>query len=312
MLHEQLKSAFTHFPTDSRVRGWLDAYSIEIETFLHVLVWWFTIAQDKPAPGLKLMGLRYRGGWAVDGASPSRSELPLASWQKLGYLLLAIVIKWLWARAGKLRQDIQPSIDQLRRIVASLPQGHPVREAREAELERAENTVQMQALVLAARAEKVVRVISLANLVAFLFDGKYRTIVDRILGAQVVHENRFSPRNIPFDFMNQQLVFDELTGFVRFVVPYFQSMKSGRGFLAWVPTFNKVTEVTSGNQRTNLNSCVVCGTVSPIMPHAGKCGHVGCYVCLMTQMTKIPNYKCPQCNCPVENLCPYSPDPMAT
>jgi len=89
-----------------------------------------------------------------------------------------------------------------------------------------ENRWQNQALFGCEKVAKLFKVVTFANMLAFVYDGKYRTVVDRVLGMRLVHAQRFSPRNIPFDFINQQLVFDELTSFVQFTVPLFRALET--------------------------------------------------------------------------------------
>lgn len=307
MLHEQLKSIFDLFPADSRVRRVVDSCAAELQTALHVAIWWFTIAQDSPAPGLGFMGLQYRNEYGVDPAQPSRMNPPLRKWQKAGFLIFAVGFRWAWARGRQTLERIRPQLEQRRRIISRMPHGE-AHDAAMHRLQTEEGQWHVQLLFAGEKAIKLVKLISLANLIAFLYNGKYRSALDRLLGARLVYSNRHSPRNIPFDFMNQQLVFDELTSFVKFLVPYTRALHSTR-IMKWVLGAKSKTTapVPGGMQVTEGHSCSVCASEDPIMPHMGKCSHVGCYVCLMNGMLANRNFACPQCGTALGQLQPWKP-----
>ena len=52
---------------------------------------------------------------------------------------------------------------------------------------------------------------ALFNFAIFLWNGKYRTIVDRILGMRLVYANRSLNRSVSFEFLNRQLVWNAFT-----------------------------------------------------------------------------------------------------
>lgn len=265
------------------------------------------MAQDQPAPGLKFMGLRYRNEWAAAAAkSSSRVEALLTGWQKAGYLLFAVIFRWAWARASAALATLKTQLEQRRRMLAML-RGEEKLVAEERIAEE-ENRWQNQLLFAGDKVARLFKVITFANMVVFVYDGKYGTVVDRLLGMRLVHAQRFSPRNIPFDFMNQQLVFDELTSFVQFLVPLFRVLANVPP-LKWILGGNtkaaKVSTDPAMSQDLDLDSCMVCGTEVPIMPHVGRCGHVGCYVCLMNGLLEDRGYACQRCGSQLEQLRPW-------
>jgi len=181
------------------------------------------------------------------------------------------------------------------------------REDAEERLALTQGSIEVQGLFLGEKVEKLMKVLSLANLIVFLYDGKYKTPIDRLIGARLVHSERYSPRNIPFDFMNQQLVFDELTNFVQFMVPVWRAL-SDTGPMKWIlGTKARVSKLDSDGvdeDHRDDGSCSVCNCEDPIMPHVGKCDHVGCYVCLMKGMLLDRSFECPRCGTQLEQLRP--------
>lgn len=51
------------------------------------------------------------------------------------------------------------------------------------------------------------RLICVLNFFIFLYDGRYRSVVDRILGMRVVYARPFMTRNISFDFLSRVCFF---------------------------------------------------------------------------------------------------------
>ncbi|KZT53286.1 hypothetical protein CALCODRAFT_557575 [Calocera cornea HHB12733] len=68
------------------------------------------------------------------------------------------------------------------------------------------------------RAENTHAVLALAGFVAFLWDGRYRTLADRLLGLRLV-PSRSVDRLVSYEYMNRQLVWHALTEFLLFLVP---------------------------------------------------------------------------------------------
>ncbi|KAI0320678.1 Pex12 amino terminal region-domain-containing protein [Amylostereum chailletii] len=57
------------------------------------------------------------------------------------------------------------------------------------------------------------------SFVAFLWDGRYRTLTDRLLGLQLVPVRRLAKRDVSYEFMNRQMVWHAFTEFLLFVLP---------------------------------------------------------------------------------------------
>ena len=55
--------------------------------------------------------------------------------------------------------------------------------------------------------------------VAFLYRGRYLSLAQRISGLQMAHEHPNAPREVSFEYLNQQLVWGELQNFVVFLLP---------------------------------------------------------------------------------------------
>ena len=59
--------------------------------------------------------------------------------------------------------------------------------------------------------EKIGQILGLVNFLVFLYDGRYRTVVDRLLGMRLIYDKREVSRNVSFEFLNRQLVWEAFT-----------------------------------------------------------------------------------------------------
>ncbi|KAI9512243.1 Pex12 amino terminal region-domain-containing protein [Russula earlei] len=81
---------------------------------------------------------------------------------------------------------------------------------------------------LLTKSESTHAAIALASFVAFLWDGQYRTVVDRLLGMKLVPSRRLVRRNVSYDFMNRQMVWHAFTEFLVFLLPLLPHRKLRR------------------------------------------------------------------------------------
>ncbi|KAI0068815.1 hypothetical protein BV25DRAFT_1792517 [Artomyces pyxidatus] len=72
---------------------------------------------------------------------------------------------------------------------------------------------------LLARLETVHGIVALGSFISFLWDGRYRTLVDRLLGMQLVPARRLVKRDVSYEFMNRQMVWHAFTEFLIFLLP---------------------------------------------------------------------------------------------
>ncbi|KZS97782.1 hypothetical protein SISNIDRAFT_436411 [Sistotremastrum niveocremeum HHB9708] len=61
--------------------------------------------------------------------------------------------------------------------------------------------------------------LSLVGFLAFLWDGRYRTLTDRLLRLKLTPTRRASTRNVSYEFMNRQMVWHAFTEFLLFLLP---------------------------------------------------------------------------------------------
>lgn len=55
------------------------------------------------------------------------------------------------------------------------------------------------------------KVMAFFHLLLFLYNGKYMSLIDRMLGMRMVYKYRSLPRQVSFEYMNRNLVWTGLT-----------------------------------------------------------------------------------------------------
>ncbi|CCM04786.1 uncharacterized protein FIBRA_06979 [Fibroporia radiculosa] len=72
---------------------------------------------------------------------------------------------------------------------------------------------------LLSRLESLHGLLALSNFVVFLWNGRYRTVIDRLLGLRLVSARRMARRDVSYEFMNRQMVWHAFTEFLLFLLP---------------------------------------------------------------------------------------------
>ncbi|KAK0468178.1 peroxisomal biogenesis factor 2 [Desarmillaria tabescens] len=70
--------------------------------------------------------------------------------------------------------------------------------------------------------------LSLASFVAFLWDGRFRTIADRLVNMRLVPSRALLRRDVSYEFMNRQMVWHAFTEFLLFLLPLINARKIRR------------------------------------------------------------------------------------
>ncbi|CAN6456561.1 unnamed protein product [Victoria cruziana] len=266
MLKEQLVKVFSLFKP-----GLLFQYEAELDAFLEFLIWRFSIWVDKPTPGNALMNLRYRDERAatLQGKEVKTGiEGPgLTISQKIWYCLATVGGQYMWARLQ--------SFSAFRRW-GDNEQGSRVR----------------RLWVLVQRAEGFYKAASLANLLIFIYSGRYRNLIERALRARLVYRTPNMNRAVSFEYMNRQLVWNEFSEMLLLLLPLLNA-SSVRRFLL---PFSK--DKQSGNSSDDT-ACPICHR-SPAVPFSAQpCQHRYCYYCLRTRSAANSSFRCVRCNEPV-------------
>ena len=157
---------------------------------LQLILYKFSIYDHRASYGAMLQNLQYRNEWA----SPTTRDAPLTRIQLALYPLCTIIAPYSLAKAHAYMSAHQ--YDQAPRESAAFV-----------------------AYALWRHWQRLWSLAALVNFGLFLWNGRYRTITDRVLGMRLVYANRALHRHVSFEFLNRQLVWNALTEFLLFLLP---------------------------------------------------------------------------------------------
>ncbi|KAG1752653.1 Pex12 amino terminal region-domain-containing protein [Suillus paluster] len=146
---------------------------------------------------------------------------------------------------------------------------------------------------------------SLLNFVAFLWNGRYRTIVDRFLAMRLEPSQALLKRDVSYEFMNRQMVWHAFTEFLLFLLPLINPRSVARRLTS---TLSSLLPAPSPTQKIRSpkrgkyyalppEQCAICaenaalnGTENHLYPittpYLASCGHTYCYACLAERMLR--------------------------
>lgn len=175
-----------------------DDWSAEIAAALRAALWKLSIWDRGTSYGGSLQGLRYvdarqERGLGADGGVGGSLADP-TGWQKAAYGLLTVGGRygwqkwedWLLEKEGGYREP-SPIIKRLGSMTAMLSSTHEVA--------------------------------ALVSFLVFLYNGKYRTLVDRLLRLRLAPSTNQTSREVSFEYLNRQLVWHAFTEFLLFILP---------------------------------------------------------------------------------------------
>lgn len=179
-------------------------YEAEIYMLLRLILYKFSIYDNSASYGAMLQNLKYRNEWAHPARALSTSgDAPLSRTQLALYPLCTIIAPYALAKTRKYMSEHQ--YDQAPRESAAFV-----------------------AYSLWQHWQRLWNLASLINFGLFLWNGKYRTITDRLLGMRLIYASRALHRHVSFEFLNRQLVWNALTEFLLFMLPLIRPQRALR------------------------------------------------------------------------------------
>ncbi|KAJ3671926.1 hypothetical protein LUZ60_008005 [Juncus effusus] len=269
MLKEQLVKVFSLMKP-----GFLFQYEPELDAFLEFLIWRFSIWVDKPTPGNSLMNLRYRNennvpilGKEVRTGLEGRG---LSIQQKMWYCVGTVGGRYAWNRLQ--------SFSAFRRWGDS-----------------DQRPLARRVWIMLQHVEGLYKAASFLNLLFFLYGGRYRSIIERVLKARLVYESPNMNRSVSFEYMNRQLVWNEFSEMLLLLLPLLNSL-SVKKF------FSPFSKEKSNGESSDETECPICNSIPTIPFLALPCQHRYCYYCIRTRSEAVNLYRCARCNEPVQAI----------
>jgi peroxin-2 len=142
--------------------------------------------------------------------------------------------------------------------------------------------------------------------------GRYRSVAERMLAAQLVHSRDDMSRILSLDFLNCQLVWRELSDVLLFVLPLLHSLRSRHGLRVVLRRRSSLAapalhhssllqlafagRVTSRTDDRDSAACQLCSRALVLRCTAVPCGHQGCYFCLTAACRGNAKLACSVCS----------------
>ncbi|KAG2235904.1 hypothetical protein INT48_008207 [Thamnidium elegans] len=148
------------------------------------------------------------------------------------------------------------------------------------------------------KGEKYWKAFSLLNFLIFLWNGRYRTLIDRMLAMRLVYSKKSMNRQVSFEFLNRQMVWHAFTEFLLFLVPLINIEKLKMKLMRMLLPKSYLVS-SKGYDKLPANQCAVCHDVTtehsgPIgqvpnftvhNPYETNCGHHYCYYCIQSKLS---------------------------
>ncbi|KAK2180289.1 hypothetical protein NP493_448g03050 [Ridgeia piscesae] len=149
---------------------------------------------------------------------------------------------------------------------------------------------------LIAMTQNVWKVAALVNFLIFLMDGKYRFLVERLLHIRPVFEKPQGVRQVGFDYVYQEMLWQGIAEFLFVVLPLINVHRVKNFLRQRLLPRSLETE----GRETDYKTCAVCGDW-PRSPCQVGCQHVFCHYCVQSNYMADPSFRCPKCGTFIEN-----------
>eukprot|EP01133_Synstelium_polycarpum_P009744 gene9744-11379_t len=172
----------------------IQTFQPEINLILKSVIYKLSIFNLGNTYGNQIQNLTFRNESAFDPSKGSDALTKLTLQQKWLSGLINVGGEWAWARLNRW----------------SISDGWS---------ERNEDDIKKKLWRLINHLETLYKILSMLNFLTFLYDGKYVTLVGRILSMRLVYAHPSLSRRISFEYMNRQLVWHGFTEFFLFIMP---------------------------------------------------------------------------------------------
>ncbi|KAH9508687.1 peroxisome assembly protein (Peroxin-2) [Bulinus truncatus] len=227
----------------------------------------FALHDSGSTIGQHILGIQYFAKQPT--ATTNKPWISITGREKILYGLLVIVCPWLKERLSTLLSYLG--------------------------LSSVESTVTWWAQQI----ETVFKVCALINVLVFLRQGAYLTLVERLLGIRAKFPQRQGLRQVGFEFMTRELMWHGFSEFLFFLLPLINFQRIKNTVTRWLRGHDSgIHGHIQHRIPADMTTCAVCEEW-PAMPREIGCRHVFCYYCIKANFLADPNYACPQCGHPV-------------
>lgn len=170
-----------------------DDWDAEITAALRTVYWKLSIWDHGTSYGASLQGLKYidaRG----DPSEAARMRKEATKLQRAIYGLITVAGKYGWTRWEERLSSLENGYDEPSPLIQKLSK-------------------------LTTFATTSHNIAAFVSFLIFLYNGRYRTLTDRLLRLRLVPSSNQTSREVSFEFLNRQLVWHAFTEFLLFLLP---------------------------------------------------------------------------------------------
>lgn len=291
----------------------------ETTTLLSLIVFAMSVGRGLATPASQLLNLRYSkicptslsfmswwGGEAKGDQGTAHQGGPgLDRYQKLILAFGSIILPYAWGRLAQ-------AASQFERNERMGNEGGW----------RGRPSLLKYARAVLKGLETTCRVSDLMNLAVFLNRGVCRNLAERMAGARLVYRQARMTKMLGFDYLNHQLIWQEISELILLVLPILNSSWIRRLFMTALSRLSSLSPSDPGNMSSSSQpnpsisgrqdtskTCPLCSSQDLLLPfQALPCHHVFCYYCLRSNCDADRSFKCPIDNIQVEALRRHYPE----
>ncbi|KAK4543301.1 hypothetical protein LTR36_005660 [Oleoguttula mirabilis] len=197
-----------------------DEWGAEIGVILRAALWKLSIWDHGASYGASLQGLEYAD---ARNTNPAARAQP-TSLQKIAYGVLTVGGRYTWTRWEDHLSSLEngyeepsPLTKQLSRLTTLFGTTHDIA--------------------------------AFTSFLVFLYNGRYRTLTDRLLRLRLVPSSNQTSREVSFEYLNRQLVWHAFTEFLLFLLPLVGISRWKRWVArAWKKAKTSITKIRTGQQ----------------------------------------------------------------
>lgn len=171
-----------------------DDWSSEIGAILRAVLWKLSIWDRGTSYGASLQGLKYVDARTTHSTIHAGSAQDPTKWQKAAYGLITVGGRYSWQKLEEWLLDKEGSYEEPSPLIKRLTK-------------------------LTGWIGMTHEMTALASFLVFLFNGKYRTLADRLLRLRLAPASARTSREVSFEYLNRQLVWHAFTEFLLFLLP---------------------------------------------------------------------------------------------
>lgn len=283
--HNIDNSIFTNLQTDIKSTFGNDSLSFlshvepEINALLRYILWRLSIRDEGVTVGQKMFNTQYLS-----------DNKRMGTKQRLVYGIIVVLLPWIKERYNNITNCVD--------FFLKLGKLSPTRQQN-----------QQQKLAFGnyyKHVENTIKLLTLLNFLAFLRNGRFVSVLQRLLGLDHVFTRKPSPRYIDYGYMRKEMIWESTAQTIIAVLPLVNIKKLSNFVLRTSIHLNLI----SSADEVDMITCPICQE-KVTNPHSAvkqidnlPCHHMFCYFCIQSNLIADANFACPVCGKAIVEIAP--------